>query len=150
MKFKPFLMTDYITIPSKYTPLLKDFYKKKVEDNTVLISKIEAENRELIAFLNSIDSTPLSTEQKFTTFSDGYDTKWSLIDKSIFIIKTYGDSTLIQIADRIRTIYEKTIDFTILKNNLSAVLSVDAKKYNKLKRYRNEAKKWVYEINDLK
>jgi len=147
MKFKPFLMTDYITIPSKYTPLLKDFYKKKVEDNTVLISKIEAENRELIAFLNSIDSTPLSTEHKFTTFSDGYDTKWSLIDKSIFIIKSYGDSTLIQIADRIRTTYEKTIDFTKLKADLSAVLSVDAKKYNKLKRYKNVKNKWVYGIN---
>lgn len=79
-------------------------------------------------------------------FESGYRNDWPLITKTIFVLGERGDSTLSEIADYIKTKFEPEIDLQILKANLSAVLSVDAKKYNKLNRYHNDKNEWTYKL----
>jgi len=142
-------MTFEANILSKHAPLIKEYYQAKLSEIETTIAELRNQSYKINEFLSSLTGDNIQDTNSQVLF-DGYNSSWSLIDKSIFIIKNYGDSTLLEIANKIKEVYEKDIDFAILKNNLSAVLSVDAKKYNKLKRYRNEAKKWVYGVNDLK
>lgn len=131
----------------EHSLLIKEYYQSKLSEIEAKIFELKNQSDKITNFLKSLPGTDQQNINKDEIFADGYNSSWSLIDKSIFIIKNYGDSTLLDIANKIKDVYEKEVDFVVLKNNLSAVLSVDAKKYKKLKRYQNEAKKWVYGIN---
>lgn len=152
-------MESKLQIPDKHKELLKVFYVNRIGELEIEIKNAKIEIASIKEFLHDLNANkdgqesiviqPEIKKELFATSIDntnGYNSKWPLIQKSIYIVNKHGSLTISQIADKIIEGFEpylkdKRSDLT---RNLSAVLSIDQKKYKRLKRKTNDKNEYSY------